>query len=217
MELFAPRLPRMRSALPSSALAQTAATHRRMGLLAPISARSGLGRCLPAPEESGAFMSDRPWTRVIEHPYQKWDKTAATHSHLRPTPITIPEYSTCAIPFAWLLRPERRMRSKLTLSNEAPGDVDPPAGSRRGSSAALVRNGFSRSSSASLTPQKNRSDSSTRRRVSPSATRSGVSLVGVGRRYEDSTGQVELVARRGSKRSFPMWDRIVGTQSDPGG
>ena len=24
----------------------------------------------PCAEESGAFMSDRPWTRVIEHPYR---------------------------------------------------------------------------------------------------------------------------------------------------
>ena len=40
----------------------------------------------PCQQESGAFMSDRPWQRVVDHPYRQ--KTPETHGHLRPTTAT---------------------------------------------------------------------------------------------------------------------------------
>jgi len=52
----------------------------------------------PCQQESGAFMSSLPWKRIIPHPYQRWEKTAETHGHLRPTTVTVPAYATFAIP-----------------------------------------------------------------------------------------------------------------------
>lgn len=79
----------------------------------------------PCQEESGGFMSDRPWKRVIPHPYQRGDKTADTHGHLRPTAVTVPEYATFAIPFAWLLR-ENEEEVESGLVERGPADVEPP-------------------------------------------------------------------------------------------
>ena len=166
----------------------------------------------PCAEESGAFMSDRPWPRVIEHPYQKWDTTAATHSHLRPTPITIPEYSTCAIPFAWLLR-QNADEVEARFVERAPGDVDPPVDLAwvfgRTRQEWILEKFF-----ASLTPQESLGFFYTKegQPISDSIRRL---VVGVGR-LTRIHGQVELAAE-GSKRSFPMWDRIVEHSIRPAG
>ncbi|MFV2018951.1 hypothetical protein [Micromonospora sp. LOL_023] len=49
-------------------------------------------------------MNAMPWVRQFQHPYTKIKATAGTHGHLRPTQIKVPEYSTFAVPFAWMLR-----------------------------------------------------------------------------------------------------------------
>ena len=79
----------------------------------------------PCKAESGAFMSDQEWWRVAEHPYQKLSGTQATHGHLRPTRITVPPYSTFAVPFNWMLR-ESQARIDDTLPTPLPPDEDPP-------------------------------------------------------------------------------------------
>lgn len=57
----------------------------------------------PCKAEAGAFMSPREWLRITEHPYQSLPKTRATHKHLQPTPISVPPFSTFAVPFWWML------------------------------------------------------------------------------------------------------------------
>lgn len=58
----------------------------------------------PCIAESGGFMSPQKWTRVISHPYQNNKNTISTHGHLQPTPVTIPPFSTFAVPFWWMLK-----------------------------------------------------------------------------------------------------------------
>jgi hypothetical protein len=79
----------------------------------------------PCKAESGAFMSDREWWRVAEHPYQRLSATADTHGHLLPTRIEVPSYTTFAIPFNWMLR-ESQQRIDETLTTPLPPDEDPP-------------------------------------------------------------------------------------------
>src|SRR5579871_4394299 len=68
----------------------------------------GPGELPPCKAESAAFMNDRPWRRTFEHVYQHNKNAAATHGHLKPTTISIPPYSTFAVPFAWMLASEQR-------------------------------------------------------------------------------------------------------------
>src|SRR5215210_4526168 len=53
--------------------------------------------------EAAGFMNDREWERTFEHPYRYSKKAAATHAHLEATPVKVPEYSTFAVPFWWML------------------------------------------------------------------------------------------------------------------
>ena len=79
----------------------------------------------PCRAESGAFMSTAAWTRIIQHPYQEIAKTAATHGHLRPTPVAVPPYATFAIPFSWM---QRRAQDEIAerLPDRLPEDQEPP-------------------------------------------------------------------------------------------
>lgn len=52
--------------------------------------------------ESGGFMCAHEWVRRFDHPYQNNKKAQATHGHLQPTRITVPAYSTFAVPFWWM-------------------------------------------------------------------------------------------------------------------
>jgi hypothetical protein len=58
----------------------------------------------PCSAESGAFMSSTPWRRTFRHPYASIGKAAATHGPLQPTTVSVPPYSTFAVPFSWMLR-----------------------------------------------------------------------------------------------------------------
>lgn len=58
----------------------------------------------PCKAEGAAFMTPRSWVRLFEHPYQPLTKTRDTHGHLRPLPLTVPPYSTFAVPFWWMNR-----------------------------------------------------------------------------------------------------------------
>jgi hypothetical protein len=166
----------------------------------------------PCQEESGAFMSDRPWTRIIEHPYQKWSKTAATHSHLRPTMITVPEYATCAIPFAWLLR-ENQDELDARFVERGPADPEPPIDTAwvfgRARQEWLLEKFFN-----SLTQEHSLGFFYTKegQPISDSINRL---VVGVGRLTRIDR-QLELDTE-GSKRSFPLWDRLVEHSIRPDG
>lgn len=58
----------------------------------------------PCIAESGGFMSPQKWTRVFIHPYQNNKKCEFTHGYLTPTSVTIPPFSTFAVPFWWMLK-----------------------------------------------------------------------------------------------------------------
>jgi hypothetical protein len=100
----------------------------------------------PCRAESGAFMNTGGWTRVIQHPYQEIAKAAATHGHLRPTPVEVPRYATFAIPFAWMMR---RAQDEIAdrLPDRLPEDQEPPFSSAslfgRRRQEALLRHFFS--------------------------------------------------------------------------
>ncbi|KAB1160100.1 AAA family ATPase [Micromonospora sp. AMSO12t] len=79
----------------------------------------------PCVAESGAFMNAEPWIRQFDHPYTKLRDTAATHGHLRRTPVKVPEYSTFAVPFAWMLR-ERSAEIEERLPEALAPDEPPP-------------------------------------------------------------------------------------------
>ena len=76
---------------------------------------------LPACQaENGQFMNPKSYSRIMRHPYATNNKAAATHGNLRPATVTVPPYSTFAIPFAWMLS---RAQDELA---ERIGQVMPP-------------------------------------------------------------------------------------------
>jgi hypothetical protein len=79
----------------------------------------------PCKAESGAFMNKAAWLRTFRYPYADLPKAASTHGKLRPTTVTVPPFSTFAVPFAWMLREhgdDIEARSPMPL---AP-DLEPP-------------------------------------------------------------------------------------------
>ncbi|MEJ7784054.1 MAG: hypothetical protein WKF96_04555 [Solirubrobacteraceae bacterium] len=79
----------------------------------------------PCRAEGGAFMSPRPWTRTVTHPYQENKNAQATHGHLRPTEVTVPAHATFAIPFDWLRR-EAQDDIAAASPDRLPEDQEPP-------------------------------------------------------------------------------------------
>ena len=57
---------------------------------------------LPCIAEGVAFMSDKPITRMVNHPYIKSSPT--THSHFKDTPQTFPPYSLPGRPYLWTMK-----------------------------------------------------------------------------------------------------------------
>lgn len=79
----------------------------------------------PCCAEGGVFMSSRPWTRAIKHPYQELKNAEATHGHLRVTNVTVPAHATFAIPFARMLRDAQSQIADAT-PDRLPEDQEPP-------------------------------------------------------------------------------------------
>ncbi|HEY5870036.1 MAG TPA: ATP-dependent RecD-like DNA helicase [Candidatus Tectomicrobia bacterium] len=79
----------------------------------------------PCRAEAGAFMNDREWVRIVQHPYANNNKTQATHGHLRPTNIIVKPYSTFAVPFYWMLRANQQ-RIEESLPGSLPPDEEAP-------------------------------------------------------------------------------------------
>jgi len=70
----------------------------------------------PCKAESGGFMNTKPYKRTFNHPYN-YDKKLP-HGKLLPTTFTIPEYSTFAVPFWWMLK-----KNQNAINEENPGLV----------------------------------------------------------------------------------------------
>lgn len=79
----------------------------------------------PCSMESGAFMNSREWHRQFTHPYQGIKSTHETHGHLLPTTFPVPEFSTFAVPFRWMLRANHDW-VQGQVGRPLPEDVDPP-------------------------------------------------------------------------------------------
>lgn len=79
----------------------------------------------PCKAESAAFMSARPWVRMVDHPYADNKKTVATHGHLRKTRVEVPPYTSFAVPFYWMLK-ENQDGIDERLPNPLPADGDAP-------------------------------------------------------------------------------------------
>ncbi len=79
----------------------------------------------PCKAEAGAFMNEREWWRVVDHPYREIKAAEKTHGHLRETGVRVPPYSTFAIPFLWMLR-DSQERIDEELPVPLPSDEKPP-------------------------------------------------------------------------------------------
>ncbi|MEU1603105.1 ATP-dependent RecD-like DNA helicase [Micromonospora matsumotoense] len=166
----------------------------------------------PCVAESGAFMNPAPWVRQFQHPYATLRDTAATHGHLRPTSVKVPEYSTFAVPFAWMLRrrsDEIEQRLPQALSpDQAPPFPSPwvfPAPRQRELLDACFR------------------------RISPGEslavfyTKSGHPLgdginrlvVGIGH-IDSMRGTIEYDVPAGES-TYPLWDRLISHSIRPDG
>lgn len=79
----------------------------------------------PCKAESGVFMNSQEWRREFKHPYQGNPTAAATHGNLIPTTVTVPEYSTFAVPFRWMLN-QNQEKIQETLPEQLPEDISAP-------------------------------------------------------------------------------------------
>ncbi|MBQ1026513.1 AAA family ATPase [Micromonospora sp. C95] len=162
--------------------------------------------------ESGAFMNSTPWVRQFKHPYAELKPTAATHGQLRPTSVKVPEFSTFAVPFAWMLR-KRSAEIENRLPEPLSPDEEPPFSSPWVFPAARQRELLG----------------ACFRRVTPGSslavfyTKSGHPLgdhinrlvVGVGR-IDAMRGIIEYDAPAGQP-TYPLWDRLISHSIRPDG
>ena len=79
----------------------------------------------PCRAESAAFMNERSWVGMFEHPYMDNKKTTATHGHLMETPVQVEPYSSFAVPFYWMLRGHQE-KLEESLPELLPPDEEPP-------------------------------------------------------------------------------------------
>lgn len=79
----------------------------------------------PCRAESAAFMNEKAWTRIVNHPYADNKKTAKTHGHLQETKITVKPYSTFAVPFYWMLR-DHQAELEEGIPDTLPPDEESP-------------------------------------------------------------------------------------------
>jgi ATP-dependent exoDNAse (exonuclease V) alpha subunit len=74
----------------------------------------------PCIAESAGFMNAHEWRRVFNHPYAENQKAAATHGCLKPTLVTLPAFSTFAVPYAWMLK-----ENQESIQNACPSELPP--------------------------------------------------------------------------------------------
>lgn len=171
-----------------------------------------LDRRPPCAAESGAFMNSQPWIRQFRHPYASLPATARTHGHLRPRLVTVPEYSTFAVPFAWMLR-DRTHEIEQSLPSPLASDEDPPFDSPWVFPAErqrdLLHTCFTR-----ITPGKSMVVFYTKA-GHPLGDHINRLVVGVGR-INGMGGIVEYEASPGSP-TYPLWERLINHSIRPDG
>jgi len=166
----------------------------------------------PCKAESGAFMNEKEWTRVFEHPYKDIASAAATHGHLKPTPVPVPPYSTFAVPFWWMLRGNQKAIQD-SLAEQLPPDEEPPFPTGwvfgRARQEALVDLFFTRrlTEEESLVLFYCKAGH-------PLGEQLARLIVGVGRITKiDKLRRYESTKRD----SYPMWDRLIRHSIRPNG
>jgi hypothetical protein len=75
----------------------------------------------PCKAESGGFMNTKSYRRTFSHPYNY--NRNLPHNKLRPTIFAVPEYSTFAVPFWWMLR--KNQSDINEISPNLPSDETP--------------------------------------------------------------------------------------------
>lgn len=165
----------------------------------------------PCRAEGGAFMNEREWWRVVQHPYQDSKNAAATHGHLRQTRIRVPPFSTFATPFNWMLRSSQE-QIEDKLPTPLPPDQQPPFNSAwvfgRERQEALTSLFFDR-----LAPTKS---------LVFFYTKSGHPLDESITRLVVGVGQIASIAPQvyyetSGGKSYPVWDRPFSHSIRPGG
>lgn len=76
----------------------------------------------PCKAESGGFMAETSYKRTFKHPYS--NNKNLPHNNLFPTTVNVPEFSTFAVPFGWMLRKEQKRINSEYLG--LPKDEKPP-------------------------------------------------------------------------------------------
>jgi len=172
-------------------------------------AELGPGQLPPCSAESGAFMSPTPWRRTFRHPYASISK--ATHGPLKPTTVTVPPYSTFAVPFSWMLR-ERAVELADRVAEPLLPDEDPPFPSPWVFSAGRQRQLLD-ACFGQLTPGRSLAFLYTK---SGHPVGDGIDrlIVGVG-----TVAAVSPVLEYESAgtRTYPLWDRLIGHSIRPDG
>jgi ATP-dependent exoDNAse (exonuclease V) alpha subunit len=166
----------------------------------------------PCKAESGAFMNDKEWLRVFEHPYKEIPAAASTHGHLRPTRVPVPPYSTFAVPFWWMLRGNQNAIQE-GLAEPLPLDEEPPFPTGwvfgRARQEALVNLFFEK---------RIRQEESLVlfycKAGHPVGEQVARLIVGIGR-----ITKIERLRRYDSTKndSYPMWDRLIRHSIRPDG
>lgn len=158
----------------------------------------------PCKAEGGAFMNPSSWLRPFVHPYVSIDKCAATHGHLLKTRVEVPEYSTFAVPFWWMLRRNQSAVERL-CATPLPPDVEPPFNSPW-IFGAERQEAVSRLFFDPLVPDRSLVFLYTKE-GSPLGDRFPRLLIGLGRVLK--VGKIERYNVPHGKPTYPMWDRLV--------
>ena len=87
-----------------------------------------LDRLPPCADESGGFLSPRPWTLSHDHPYRENPAVGETHGHLKRTAWTVEPYTAHAVPFRWLNRKNVDEYVQPHVLSPLPPDMEPPDG-----------------------------------------------------------------------------------------
>jgi hypothetical protein len=84
-----------------------------------------LERKPPCHDESGGFLSSRPWPTDHVHPYKNWQLVEDSHAHLERTGWTVEPHTAHAVPFRWLARSRLDDFTQPRLVDALPPDLVP--------------------------------------------------------------------------------------------
>jgi len=158
-------------------------------------------------------MAGRSWTRIFTHPYQHF---SADHAHLADTAIRIPPHAVLATPYRWMLNDSRQGAGITDLGHlQLPPDNPPfptPWVYSRERQNVLLTEAFRRTAGGRLIflyakdghPLLDFGDD-----------RSSRLVIGVG--VIKKIHPISAYATKGSKATYPIWDRIVEHSIRPEG